>query len=168
MVFETFVLLPYAQNYLVFNQAYGYLFNSYYEMVGTFFPRSQRGLLSRPTVAEVYNYRCHVNAVLDQVLENFAGQNWQEIAERISLGIEHEIQHQELLLMDVKYNFFINPLKPAYLSQLPILCPEPPPLAWMEYGGGIVEIGHDNQGFLLTTKGLAIKLFSETFAWAQG
>jgi len=141
--FETFVLLPFAKNYLVFHQAYGYLFNSYYETVGTFFPRSQRGLLSRPTVAEVYNYRSHVNAALDQMLDNFNEQNWQEIAERIRLGIEHEIQHQELLLMDVKYNFFINPLKPAYHSQPPIPCSEPPPLAWMEYGGGIVVIGHD-------------------------
>lgn len=161
--FETFVLLPYAKNYLVFHEAYGYLFNSYYETVGNFFPRSQRGLLSRPTVAEVYNYRSHVNAALDQMLDHFSGQNWQEIAERISLGIEHEIQHQELLLMDVKYNFFINPLKPAYLGQPPIRCPEPPPLAWMEYGGGIVEIGHDDQGFSFDNERPRHKTFLRDF-----
>ncbi|RFC37815.1 MAG: ergothioneine biosynthesis protein EgtB [Candidatus Nitrotoga sp. SPKER] len=161
--FETFVLLPFAKNYQVFHQAYGYLFNSYYETLGTFFPRSQRGLLSRPTVAEVYNYRSHVNAALDQMLDNFTGQNWQEIAERILLGIEHEIQHQELLLMDVKYNFFINPLKPAYHSQPPILCPEPPPLGWMEYGGGIVEIGHDGQGFSFDNERPRHKTFLRDF-----
>jgi len=161
--FETFVLLPFAQNYQVFHQAYGYLFNSYYETVGTFFPRSQRGLLSRPTVAEVYNYRCHVNAALDQMLDNFTGQNWQEIAERIRLGIEHEIQHQELLLMDVKYNFFINPLKPAYHSQPPIRCQEPPPLSWVEFGGGIVEIGHDGQGFSFDNERPRHKTFLRDF-----
>jgi ergothioneine biosynthesis protein EgtB len=143
--------------------AFMYLFNSYYETVGTFFPRSQRGLLSRPTVAEVYGYRSHVNAALDQMLDNFAGQNWQEVAERIRLGIEHEIQHQELLLMDVKYNFFINPLKPAYHSQPPIRCPEPPPLAWKEFGDGIVEIGHDGLGFSFDNERPRHKTFLKDF-----
>ena len=138
-------------------------FNSYYETVGTFFPRSQRGLLSRPTVAEVYNYRSHVVAALDQMLDNFSGQNWQEIAERIFLGIEHETEHQELLLMDVKYNFFINPLKRAYQSQPLIRRPEPPPLAWMEYGGGVVEIGHDDQGFSFDNERPRHKTFLSDF-----
>ena len=146
--FEMFVLLPFVSGYRAFHQAYTHLFNSYYETAGTFFPRPQRGLLSRPTVAEIYRYRQHVDDALQTLLENLPQQASPDILARVALGIEHEIQHQELLLMDVKYNFSINPLKPAY-HHIPVVsfATSPPVMGWHEFAGGIVEIGHDGTGF---------------------
>jgi ergothioneine biosynthesis protein EgtB len=146
--FETFILLPFAPGYRVFDEAYAHLFNSYYETAGTFFPRAQRGLLSRPTVAQIYRYRSHVDEALQALLKNLPQQSAPDILARVELGIEHETQHQELLLMDVKYNFFINPLKPAYRDAANPPSPASlPAMGSHEFGGGIVEIGHDGMGF---------------------
>jgi ergothioneine biosynthesis protein EgtB len=144
--FETFILLPFALGYRAFNDAYAHLLNSYYETAGTFFPRPHRGLLSRPTVAEIYRYRSHVDEALQTLLNNLPQQYAHDILARVELGIEHEIQHQELLLMDVKYNFFINPLKPSYHNTrtAPSSITD---RGWQAFAGGIVEIGHDAVGF---------------------
>jgi ergothioneine biosynthesis protein EgtB len=146
--FETFILLPFVPSYRVFDEAYAHLFNSYYETAGTFFPRAQRGLLSRPTVAQIYRYRSHVDEAMQALLKNLPQQSAHEILARVELGIEHETQHQELLLMDVKYNFFINPLRPAYRDAANL--PSPASLPAMDshaFDGEIVEIGHDGVGF---------------------
>jgi ergothioneine biosynthesis protein EgtB len=145
--FETFILLPFAPGYRVFDQAYAHLFNSYYETAGTFFPRAQRGLLSRPTVDDIYRYRGHVDAALQALLGDLPESSAFDILTRIELGIEHETQHQELLLMDIKFNFFINPLKPAYHSQHENTATPIATQGWHAYAGGIVEIGHDGAGF---------------------
>lgn len=146
--FETFILLPFTPGYRAFHEAYAHLFNSYYETAGTFFPRPQRGLLSRPTVAEIYRYRSHVDEALQALLENLPQQSATDILVRVELGIEHEIQHQELLLMDVKYNFSINPSKPAYQHTPAVpAATSPHVMEWHEFTGGIVEIGHDGTGF---------------------
>ncbi len=146
--FEMFILLPFARQYRMLRDEYAHLFNSYYESAGTFFPRPQRGTLSRPTVAEVYRYRSHVDNALLELLANPPAQHTADILERVRLGIEHEIQHQELLLMDTLYNFSINPLQPAYrnVAILPSTAPVPN-MGWQEFAGGIVEIGHDGNGF---------------------
>ncbi|PIY06587.1 MAG: ergothioneine biosynthesis protein EgtB, partial [Gallionellaceae bacterium CG_4_10_14_3_um_filter_60_1069] len=112
--FEAFVLAPFAPGYRVFQKEFAHLFNSYYETAGTFFPRPQRGLLSRPTVKEIYRYRQHVDGALLDLLANPPQQHAADILQRVRLGIEHEIQHQELLLMDTLSNFSANPLLPAY------------------------------------------------------
>jgi ergothioneine biosynthesis protein EgtB len=144
--FETFILLPFAPGYRVFNDAYAHLFNSYYETAGTFFPRPQRGLLSRPTVAEIYRYRGHVDEALQVLLNGLPQQSAHDILARVELGIEHETQHQELLLMDVKYNFFINPLKPSYRNTQ--AAPSSiTAMGWQTFSGGIIEIGHGGVGF---------------------
>jgi len=146
--FEMFVLIPFSKQYRMLQDEYAHLFNSYYETAGTFFPRPQRGWLSRPTVEEVYRYRSHVDGALVELLENPPEEHALAIHERVTLGIEHEIQHQELLLMDTRYNFSINPLQPAYhgpLAQIPDLAV--PNMGWQEFAGGIVEIGHDEKGF---------------------
>ena len=146
--FETFILIPFAAGYCVFDEAYAYLFNSYYETAGTFFPRIQRGLLSRPTVAQIYRYRSHVDGAMQALLKNLPQRSAHDILARVELGIEHETQHQELLLMDVKYNFFINPLKLAYLDVPTQATPVSiTAMGWQAFGGGIVEIGHDGVGF---------------------
>jgi len=144
--FETFILLPFAPGYRVYDEAYAHLFNSYYETAGTFFPRNQRGLLSRPTVDDILRYRGHVDEALQTLLNDLPRQSAHDILARIELGIEHETQHQELLLMDVKYNFFINPLKPAY-RDVADPSSSAPSMVWQAFKGGIVEIGHDGMGF---------------------
>lgn len=145
--FESFILLPYASAYRPFHPAYAHLFNSYYETAGSFFPRPQRGMLSRPTVDEVYRYRRQVDAALLELLTRPPAQHAADIAQRVRLGIEHEIQHQELLLMDTRYNFFINPLHPAYHSPALPRVDAIPEMGWHAFGEGIVEIGHDGDGF---------------------
>lgn len=146
--FETFILLLFVPGYRVFDDAYAHLFNSYYETAGTFFSRAQRGLLSRPTVADIYRYRSHIDETLQVLLNNLPQLSAHDILARIELGIEHETQHQELLLMDVKYNFFINPLKPAYHDAPAQTTPVPVrATGWQAFTGGIVVIGHDGVGF---------------------
>ena len=136
--FETFVL-----DGPPFHPRYGHLFNSYYNGVGAQFPRPRRGLLSRPTLAEVFAYREHVDAEVVRCLEAGASE---EIRARIELGLHHEQQHQELLLTDIKHVLAQNPLYPSYGA------PAPGPsaatrLGFVAFEGGIAEIGHAGEGF---------------------
>ena len=111
--FETFLLKPFHPTYVELDEVYGFLFNSYYEAVGPRHTRAQRGLITRPTVDEVAEYRRHVDAaMLELLIEPVA----QEVAELVVLGFHHEQQHQELLLMDIKHLFSLNPMGPAYYS----------------------------------------------------
>lgn len=145
--FETFILLPYARHYRIFHPRFGFLFNSYYETVGRFFPRPQRGLLARPTVEEVYRYRAHVDAALMELLDSAPERLREDLEFRLGLGLNHEQQHQELLLTDIKYNFAVNPLRPAYHAAPAREFRPPPPLRWLDYPGGLREIGHAGTGF---------------------
>ena len=147
--FETFLLLPYLPGYEVFHPQFGYLFNSYYEAVGARHPRHQRGNLSRPTVAEVYQYRAHVDRAMQTLLATIPDQP--HLAELVTLGLHHEQQHQELLLTDIKHILALNPLHPVYRHDLPDL---PVPVApteqnfkWLEYPGGLYSIGHTGTEF---------------------
>ncbi|WP_026610425.1 ergothioneine biosynthesis protein EgtB [Methylocaldum szegediense] len=145
--FETFLLIPYLKSYRLFHERYGYLFNSYYETVGAFFPRPQRGLLTRPTVDEIYRYRAHVDEAVTELLSAPPASQQDEIAARLALGLNHEQQHQELLLTDIKYNFGINPLRPAYSTVKHPKTRSAPALEWLDYDGGLKEIGHSGSGF---------------------
>ena len=142
--FETFILIPYLPGYTVFQPQFGYLFNSYYEAIGDRSPRAQRGLLSRPTVNEVYAYR----AAVDRSIAKLLTTDHPEISALITLGLHHEQQHQELLLTDIKHILAINPLHPVYREDLSIP-PQIPvrPLQWREYPGGLSAIGHEGDGF---------------------
>lgn len=147
--FETFLLKPYAPGYQVFASRYEYLFNSYYNGVGAQFPREQRGNLSRPTVAEVFGYREHVDAAMHRLLAQAAagelGEHAAHIKQRTELGIHHEQQHQELLLTDLKYNLGHNPLYPAYRQKLNQPFNTNTPVVslanFVEYAGGQITIG---------------------------
>src|SRR6202790_1385853 len=112
--FETFILGPLEPGYRVFDPAFAYLFNSYYEAVGPRHPRSERGLISRPTVAAVGAYRDHVTTGMARLIDQAGEAAWREAAPRLELGLHHEQQHQELILMDLKHVFSVNPLLPAY------------------------------------------------------
>ncbi|MCI0778969.1 MAG: ergothioneine biosynthesis protein EgtB [Chloroflexi bacterium] len=144
--FETFLLKPYLPGYEPIDPQYEYLFNSYYNAIGPQYDRPSRGLLSRPTVAEVYAYRAHVDRAILALLEGASEAQMAEVGPAVTLGINHEQQHQELLLTDIKYNLSINPLRPAYHGvELPRR--RSTPLAWHDVDGGIVEVGHDGSGF---------------------
>jgi len=142
--FEIFILMPHLQGYKVFHPRYNYLFNSYYEAVGERHPRPQRGLMSRPTVAEVYQYRAYVDQAIQSLLENI---NSKAVEELVILGLHHEQQHQELLLTDIKHILATNPLRLTYRDNLPSLKTSTPSLEWIEYSGGLVEIGHTGDTF---------------------
>ena len=145
--FETFILLPFASGYQVFHPTYAHLFNSYYESAGAFYPHPQRGWLSRPTVSEVTLYRAHVDAALQRLLIELPSATKNDILGRVTLGIEHEVQHQELLLMDTLYNYSHNPLHPVYRAQAIAPSSELGELTWSRYRGGISVIGHAGKGF---------------------
>src|SRR4051812_6008875 len=141
--FETFLLEPSLTGYDAFDADFRYLFNSYYEAVGPRHPRSQRGLLSRPTVDEVCRYRRHVDAAMEKLIDHCDDAAWPDLAALIGLGVHHEQQHQELLLMDIKHVLFNNPVDSLYVD-IPVPASAPAPAARMlEHEGGLVEVGHD-------------------------
>jgi ergothioneine biosynthesis protein EgtB len=143
--FETFVLGQYARGYEPYDDAYAYIFNSYYEAVGARHPRPERGLLSRPGIEEIARYRGHVDDAMEALLRDPSQPGLRDL---IVLGLHHEQQHQELLLMDIKHVLSKNPLHPAYLPGAPAGPGVPAPKAgWIEHGGGPVQIGHRGEGF---------------------
>lgn len=137
--FETFILKPFVAGYQSFNADFEFLFNSYYNGVGAQFPRPERGRLSRPTVAEVMAYRQHVDRAMDQLVNSELGG---DLLFRTILGLNHEQQHQELLLTDLKYNLGNNPIYPAYLeNSVSSDVVEVPGLRFEDFEGGIREMG---------------------------
>jgi ergothioneine biosynthesis protein EgtB len=150
--FETFILIPHLKGYRPFHPQFGYIFNSYYKALGNHHPRLQRGLLSRPTVEEVYQYRSFVDEAIQKLIENSSDKIFQETRFPLILGFNHEQQHQELLLTDIKHIFFSNPLRPCYLeSDPPLPNPLPPgergnkSVKWIEYPEGIRQIGFEGE-----------------------
>lgn len=146
--FETFLLKPFLDGYRTPEPRYEVMFNSYYNGVGSQYPRHARGLLSRPTLQEVRRYRELVDAGMWKLLAQSAHPERATIEERCRLGIEHEMQHQELFFTDLKYSLSINPLAPAPWT-LPAGGRESPAtaMAWLAFDGGLKEIGFDGQGF---------------------
>jgi ergothioneine biosynthesis protein EgtB len=143
--FEEFVLTRAAADYRPYAASYRYLFNSYYNTVGEMHARAARGMLSRPTVAEIMAYRQAVDERLASLLD--AGSLPEELEDVLTLGLEHERQHQELLLTDIKHLFSLNPLLPAY-RQLPRRQrARTVPLRYLRFEGGLTPIGHAGKGF---------------------
>ena len=135
--FETFLLKEFDAGYTGIDRRYEALFNSYYNGVGNPYPRSRRGLLSRPTVRQVYEYRAHVDAAMAGLVTRDDA----EVRRRIELGLHHEQQHQELILADLKYNLGHNPLRPAYRADLDGGMSRPQPLRFNDHAGGILPVG---------------------------
>ncbi len=160
--FETFVLRPHVPGYAAFDASYEYLFNSYYEAVGPRHPRPQRGLITRPGVEEVLAYRRHVTAsMLDILSDDHA------VHDLVELGLHHEQQHQELILMDIKHALSMNPLRPAYRSARSRAVSAAAPLGWREFEGGLVETGHDGRGFAFDNEGPRHRSWLDAFALAM-
>jgi ergothioneine biosynthesis protein EgtB len=159
--FETFILKPYFMGYQEYNPDYNYVFNSYYETVGNRVIRTDRGNLSRPTVAEIYKYREYVDEAMAGFLCKEPGP---EVKELLILGFNHEEQHQELLYTDIKYILGHNPLFPAY--SINYLSPK---VEWVENGAfiklpeGIYEIGFKGDGFCFDNELNAHKVYLNAF-----
>lgn len=143
--FETFVLKQFNSHYREFHPQFHFLFNSYYEAEGPRHPRHERGLLSRPSVEEVYRYRAYVDGHMRELLYTLEEES--EACLRVTLGCHHEQQHQELLLTDIKHIFATNPLRPSYRSDLLHTQGRPVQLQWQEFTPGLTAIGHGGDGF---------------------
>jgi ergothioneine biosynthesis protein EgtB len=148
--FEAFLLRPHLPGYALFSEDFEFCFNSYYETKGERQPRGARGILTRPSAAEVRDYRAHVDDGLARLFaEGLVGDAAGEPGALVELGINHEQQHQEQLLTDILSLFAANPQRPAYREPQPkpeAVVPAPE-LAWVDFAGGIREVGHDGSGF---------------------
>ncbi len=166
--FETFILTSASPGYQSYDPRYGYLFNSYYMTAGERHSRPKRGLLSRPTVEEIYRYRAFVDQHMIPLLESTRTEELLRWSPLIELGLHHEQQHQELLLTDVKYNFSCNPLRPAYTvggaSRHP---PAVAPLQWVGFPEGVYWIGHDGNQFAFDNESPRHRSFVEAFELAS-
>ncbi|WP_420708948.1 ergothioneine biosynthesis protein EgtB [Erythrobacter sp. WG] len=164
---ETFLLREHAPGYRLHDERWPFLFNSYYEAEGARIARTARGLLSRPTLAEVLEWRAAVTAAMEPLLGDPA------LAPLIALGIAHEEQHIELLLTDIKHALFQNPLGPAMWQGPPSRSPEglgvgrASPLGWHDHPGGIARVGHQSDGFAFDNEGPAHRVLLEPFALAD-
>jgi len=150
--FETFVLERFVPEYRAFHPAFRVLFNSYYNAVGEKHPRPERGLVSRPGLADVLAYRKHVDERMAELLERPARDSG-ELHELVELGVNHEEQHQELILTDVKHLLWKNPQRPAYDGRWPLTSVRGRKSRWVGFDGGAVEIGHAGGGFAFDNEG---------------
>ena len=148
--FETFVLRDFVSGYALHDPRFPFLFNSYYEAEGARHARARRGMITRPTLAEVLDYRAAVDAALVAALPDLP----EAALELVTLGCHHEQQHQELLITDILHLFAQNPTEPAiWPAQRKVPAAMPGPITWIEGSAGIVEIGHDGTGFAFDAEG---------------
>jgi ergothioneine biosynthesis protein EgtB len=157
--------MPHLHGYRPLVPAYQFLFNSYYVQAGERHCRAQRGYISRPTVREVFAYRTHVDAHMQQLLA--AGDLTEDARSLIELGLHHEQQHQELMLTDIKHVFSVNPLRPVYRPQAPAPAGAPADVQWLEFDGGVHAIGHEGRGFCYDNETPRHREFIEPFALAS-
>jgi len=164
--FETFILARFLPGRPPFHPQYRMLFNSYYNAIGDRHPRPQRGMLSRPPLADVLRYRDEVDAAMAGLLARpeDAGPDFEPLVE---LGLHHEQQHQELILTDIKHALWLNPLKPAYAPARQGELPAATPAGWSRYPGGCVRIGHQPPGFAFDNEGPAHDVLLRPFHLAN-
>jgi ergothioneine biosynthesis protein EgtB len=161
--FETFLLTQHLPGYKTGNPAFRNLFNSYYNAVGDRPLRSMRHVLSRPTLDEVHAYRAHVDDGMGSLL---ARELPSEVLNLFALGLNHEQQHQELILTDVKYGLAANPLRPAYRKADDKHVPSPtlaPAMRWRGFPGGVYPVGFDGDGFAFDNEGPRHNVFLQPF-----
>ncbi len=168
--FETFVLVRFVAGYRPFDASYRYLFNSYYEGVGPRPPRPQRGLLTRPGLEEVRAYR----ETIDRRMEDFLGDGSADdgdALDRTELGLQHEQQHQELILTDIQHALWSNPRRPAYTTSARPPRPTVPERAgapsWIHHPGGLADIGHSGDGFSFDNERPRHRVYLEPFGLAR-
>jgi len=166
--FERFVLMEHRAGYQACDPQYDFLFNSYYQTLGPMHARPRRGLLSRPSSEEVRDYRSEVDSRLCEFITSCDDGVFADIEPLVTLGCHHEQQHQELILSDIKYNLFCNPLLPAYhvpqAAEVPASLAAP---AWVSFAGGLREIGASGIGFAFDNEMPRHSTFLEPFALAS-
>jgi ergothioneine biosynthesis protein EgtB len=166
--FETFVLERFESGFQPQHPAFRVLFNSYYNRIGEKYPRPQRGLLTRPSLQEVLAYRHNVDARVAALLATeHAPERDAELAQLLELGLQHEQQHQELMLTDIKHLLSMNPLKPAYCSIPMAAAPQPAALEWLRFDAGLQAIGHATDGFCFDNELPRHRQFVEPYAIAS-
>ncbi len=165
--FETFVLRPHLEGYRPVDNAYAFLFNSYYVHAGERHCRAQRGYISRPTVAEVFSYRAHVDAAMEHLLSDLDDARRAVIEPLVTIGLHHEQQHQELILTDIKHVFSVNPLRPVYRTAPAPAAFSARPSNWIEYEGGLTWIGHEGDSFAFDNESPRHQAFVAPFALAD-
>jgi ergothioneine biosynthesis protein EgtB len=165
--FETFILAPRVPGFRLYRPEFAYLFNSYYEAVGDRWPRPARGLLSRPTVADVYAYRRAVDEQMLALLESADDRTVAELVPIAELGLNHEEQHQELLLTDLKHAFGLNPLRPQYAPPGEAPRADATPAEWDFQPAGVRWVGHDGAAFAFDNEGPRHRVFVAAFAIAS-
>ncbi len=170
--FETFLLKWANVDYRSFHPRFAYLFNSYYNGEGARHCRPKRGLISRPTVAEAYEYRTYVDEQMRALVAGSDEQRLDRLTPRIALGLHHEQQHQELMLTDIKHAFSCNPLYPAYVPREPAATAAVPALEWARYPEGVYWVGHDGgaptvEGFAFDNEGPRHRAFVDAFRLAS-
>jgi ergothioneine biosynthesis protein EgtB len=162
--FETFVLKGHFPGYEPSHPQYNFLFNSHYNSVGHLYPRGHRGLLSRPTVKETLNYRADVDLLISELYKGVNGEKRQALEPLIILGLNHEQQHQELMLTDIKHLFAQNPLRPAYHEDWQPTMADPQPLHWISFDEGRHSIGHEGDDFAYDNEKPRHRIFAESFS----
>lgn len=159
--FEEMILRKFVPDYKVFDPNFGFLFNSYYNTIGERTPRDNRGALSRPTVAQIFAFRKYVD---EKMCELLSGEVTDDLRELVVLGLNHEQQHQELFLTDLKYTFSVNPLFPAYREgYAPEEKAESANGEFLHVEGGIFEIGYNDIGFCFDNELAQHKVYLNEF-----
>jgi ergothioneine biosynthesis protein EgtB len=163
--FEEIVLKAFAPDYRIFDPRFGYCFNSYYESLGPRHPRPMRGLLTRPSASEVAAYRAHVSEAMERLIESGLPD---EAAALVEIGINHEQQHQELMLTDILALFSANPLRPAFLARARDEQPSHPgDMSFVDFAGGLHDAGHNGGGFAYDNEEPRHRILLQDFALAN-
>jgi ergothioneine biosynthesis protein EgtB len=165
--FEAFIISNADSNYKSIHPLYTYLFNSYYVQIGERWDRPNRGLLSRPTVKDIYEYRNFVDNNVIEFIKNCDEKHYKEYAPIIEIGINHEQQHQELLLTDIKHVLSFNPLNPVYSAKEIVSGDDVQKMNWKEFDGGVFEIGNDGSSFTYDNETPRHKEFINPFSIAN-
>lgn len=163
--FETFILERFEPDFRPFHPAFRVLFNSYYNGVGDKYPRPQRGMLTRPAFGEVLAYRRNVDERMAELLERRAGDP--ELGALLETGLQHEQQHQELILTDAKHLLSLNPTLPAYSSAQYRMAPRGAGSRWLAFDGGVVQVGHQGIGFCFDNETPRHRQFLEPYTLAS-
>ncbi len=163
--FETFLLAPHEPRYRPYDDTFAYLHNSYYETVGARHPRARRGMLTRPTVDQVYAYRASID---DRVVEFLSSKEGLDdaVLDLVELGVNHEQQHQELLLTDLQHLLYQNPLRPPLTGPAPPPSPVSVPLEFIEHAAGLFELGHSGGAFGFDNEGPRHTVYLRPFSIA--
>jgi ergothioneine biosynthesis protein EgtB len=153
-------------NFKPFDPSFRVLFNSYYNTVGAKHPRPERGLISRPNLQEAIAYRHNVDQRIVDLLESDVATD-REFVDLMWLGCNHEEQHQELILTDIKHLLSRNPARPAYMPRWPLTTIEPRNVRWLQYAGGLIEIGHDGKSFAFDNESPRHPVFVQPYQLAS-